>query len=352
MTLARLTLEGVRNLEPVTLEPGPGVNWFAGDNGAGKTSVLEAIHVLARGRSFRAARVSAVIAHRAESLSVHARVAENGDTLGVERRRDGWRGRINGADCRRVSEFAARLPLVVIEPGSHRLVDGGPDRRRQYLDWLLFHVEHDYLATWQRFARVLRQRNAALKQPASEAVFEALEPQFAAAAEILNALRAEQAGVLVERIDRLADELGFRLPGQIALTYRCGHPVDRDLAEVLADSRDRDRERGFTRHGPHRADLVITCDGHPAGGELSRGQQKLLAVLLQLAQLDRIDPGEGARPVLLLDDPVSELDAAHLEALLGWLEASEIQSWVTATTPGRKPMTMFHVEQGRIVPVV
>lgn len=352
MTLERLTIRGVRNLESASIEPSPGVNWFRGVNGAGKTSILEAIHVLARGRSFRSASLSGVIAHDVASLAVHARRADSGDALGVERRRDGWRGRLNGSDCQRISEFAARLPLVLIEPDSHRLIDGGPDRRRQFLDWLLFHVEHGYLPTWQRFARILRQRNAALKHQAGDEVLDALEQQFVLAAEAINTLRAAQVAALGEQIEALGAELGFRLPGEITLAYRPGHPAGKALPEALAEARPRDRERGFSRHGPHRADLVLACAGHPAAVELSRGQQKLLAVLLQIAHLRQIAHHQTLRPLLLLDDPVSELDRAHLDVLLDWLEGAEIQSWVTATDTGRASMRVFHVEQGAVQPVV
>ncbi|MEN1727131.1 MAG: AAA family ATPase [Pseudomonadota bacterium] len=161
MALDRLTLEGVRNLEPQTLSPAPGLNWLYGDNGAGKTSVLEGIHLLGRGRSFRTSRPASVIQHESDRLRVVGR-CRDGTVLGIERTGDQWRGRIAGKDCQRISEFAAILPLVLFEPDSHRLIDGGPERRRQYLDWQLFHVEPQYLSAWQRYARLLRQRNAAL----------------------------------------------------------------------------------------------------------------------------------------------------------------------------------------------
>ncbi len=347
MSIDWLSIRGLRNLEAVELHPGFGINWLYGDNGAGKTSVLEAIHLLARGRSFRTGTISGVIQHGCEALSVVARRAD-GCTLGVERRAKAWRGRVDGRDCQRVSEFAARLPLVLIEPDSHRLVDGGPDQRRQYLDWLLFHVEHSYLGTWQRYARVLRQRNAALKAGADDRVLDALDPEFVRAGEAINRLRTAQA----ERIGRLAvelvDTLGFALPGALAFRYRPGHPADTGLAAAVAESRAMERERGFSRCGPHRGELVLTCGGYPAASEMSRGQQKLLAIVLQLAGLDLLAGRADSPPLLLLDDPVSELDQRHLDQLLGWLQSRQVQSWVTATTPGHDGMAMFHVEQGAI----
>jgi DNA replication and repair protein RecF len=349
LSLARLSIRGVRNLAPLELTPAPGMNWFYGPNGAGKTSVLEAIYLLARGRSFRSSRVARVIQQDARALTVVAKRADNASRLGVERDGDGWRGRIDGRDCQRISEFAALLPLTLVEPGSHALIDGGPERRRQFLDWQLFHVEHDYLVAWQRFARLLRQRNAALKARSPDAVLDALEPEFLRSAEVIGRSR----GALVERLSgyvaRVQAELGFELPGDLSLRYRAGHPAETKLADIVGEQRDRDRERGFTRHGPHRAELVLTCNGR-AGAEMSRGQQKLLAVVLLLAQYRLLAEGQSLAPLLLVDDPVSELDDAHLASLLAWLGRESVQSWITATSRPTVPAGMFHVEQGRVSP--
>lgn len=350
MSLERLSIRGVRNLEAAELFPAEGINWFAGPNGAGKTSVIEAIYLLARGRSFRSGRVSSLIHYRDRALTVAAR-SRSGHRLGVERDAEGWRGRIDGRDSQRISEFAALLPLALIEPGSHALIDGGPDRRRQFLDWQLFHVEHDYLKTWQRYARLLRQRNAALKSSASNAVLAALEPGFVDSAHQISRARRALLERLREHVEALQAELAFRLPEGLEMRYRAGFPEDGDFAALLAAQRPRDRDLGFARHGPHRAELVLTCAGQPAV-QMSRGQQKLLAVLLLLAQLRMMAGGPGEPPVLLLDDPVSELDRDHLEKLLSWLAREPVQSWVTATSTAPLPARMFHVEQGRITPVV
>lgn len=351
MSLGRLTIRGFRNLEPLELSPAPGINWLSGPNGAGKTSVLEAIFLLARGRSFRSSRVASVIRHSSESLTVMAQRADADHRLGVERDQAGWRGRIDGRDCQRISEFAALLPLVLIEPGSHALIDGGPERRRQFLDWQLFHVEHDYLAAWQRHARLLRQRNAALKAEASDAVLDALEPDYLRSAEAINRARAALVEDVAAEVAVMQDALGFRLPGPIDLRYRPGHPAEDELAGVVREQRGRDRERGFSRHGPHRAELVLRCGPQPAA-ELSRGQQKLVAIVLLLAQFRRVERGQPLAPLLLIDDPVSELDGPHLDALLAWLVERPVQSWITATSESPVPAQMFHVEQGAVTAVV
>lgn len=347
MSLERLHIEGVRNLSPAEIEPGSGLNWFHGPNGAGKTSVLEAIFMLARGRSFRSHRIASVIQHGQEQLRVVAQRSEDRVTLGMERSAGSWRGRIGGRESLRVSEFAASLPLVLMQPDSHRLVDGGPEHRRQYLDWQLFHVEPAYLAIWQRYARYLRQRNAALKSGASDSVLLALEQPMAEAGERVNAFRSGLVDDMRTVIEQLALTLGIHLPGEIALRYRCGYAAEVGLAKALLESRPRDRDLGFTRQGPHRGELVIQCAGQPAAQELSRGQQKLLALLLQLAQLGAL-AADGVRPLVLLDDPISELDDRHFGLVLDWLEAQPVQSWVTATAPCPRAGQVFHVEQGEI----
>ncbi len=352
MSLERLSVVGVRNLASVEIEPGSGLNWLQGPNGAGKTSVLEAIYLLARGRSFRSQKIASVIQHGVDELRVVARRRDSGRRLGMARSSSGWRGRIDGLDSQRLSEFARALPLVLMEPDSHRLVDGGPDLRRQYLDWQLFHVEQGYLDLWRRYARFLKQRNAALKAQAEDAVIDAIEAPMVAAGGGINRARQKQVETIGQVLEQLATELPFRLPGRLSLRYRPGHPTEQDLGEALGDFRDRDRELGYTRRGPHRADLVLSCGERPAAEELSRGQQKLLALLLLLAQLRLLIAGAPVAPLLLLDDPVSELDAPHLETLLEWLSVQQVQTWVTATLPCPRPASVFHVEQGEIRPVV
>lgn len=347
MALDRLRLEGVRNLAPVELEPASGLNWLLGENGAGKTSVIEAVYLLGRGRSFRAGRPATVIQHGQAQLRVVGHRAD-GLVLGIERGSEGWRGRIGGRDCQRISEFAAALPLVLFEPDSHRLIDGGPERRRQYLDWQLFHVEPDYLTAWQRYARLLRQRNAALKARAAPAMLEALEGPLVPAARVLDQQRRQQVDAVGVAARSLLSELGVRLPGNLSCDYRRGYPEDQSLAEALKTQRESDLDRGFTQRGPHRADIILKIDGQNAAHELSRGQQKLLTLVLLLAQLALLNRSAARSPILLLDDPVSELDQRHLGTVVDWLIQQPFQSWVTATAPPSVKARMFHVKQGQI----
>lgn len=351
MLLTSLKIENFRNLDSASLEPVPGLNWLFGQNGAGKTSVLEAIHVLARGRSFRANSISPLIRDGARALRVVARTANPDARAGVERSASEWTGRINRQPTTKMSEFARLLPLVLVDPENHALVEGAPAVRRSFLDWGLFHVEQSYLSDWKRYSRLLRQRNAALRSQADPALLQALERPMAIAAAAVEALRSRYVEALQRGLVALEAELEFHVE-TIDLAYRPSAQSAEAYIEKWRETRERDLEQGFTRDGPHRGDLSIRAGDRMAAPRLSRGQMKLVALMLKLAQMG-LARSVDCEPVLLLDDPVSELDAYHLERLLSWLRAQPNQAWITAVDRIEDAEAgLFHVEQGKILQVL
>ncbi|PKL95632.1 MAG: DNA replication/repair protein RecF [Gammaproteobacteria bacterium HGW-Gammaproteobacteria-8] len=351
MHICALAIHDLRNLESVQIEAGPGIHWLYGANGSGKTSVLEAIFLLARGRSFRSATLSPVIRDGARQARIVVRTATPEHRLGVQRSAGEWSGRIDGRDCGRVSEFARCLPLVLVDPENHQLLEGPPAQRRSYLDWLMFHVEHGYLENWRRYQRALRQRNAALRDSAGAATLDALEASMAAPAAAVDRCRAEWVAQLAAVLGDVQAEIGFRLP-RLELAYRSPAALEGDYLEQWQKNRERDRALAHTRDGPHRADLLVREAGRPVASRFSRGQMKLGALLLRLAALS-LQQRRGQTPLLLLDDPVSELDRPHLTALLEWLPRQASQVWVTAVDPEPSVESrMFHVEQGKIQPML
>ena len=356
MKLEQLELTDVRSVQRAKLEPGDGLNLLIGGNGAGKTSVLEALHLLAYGRSFRGRVRDGLIRTGAGALQVFARWSEQDGgrrrQVGLRHAGNEWQGRLDGADVGQLSELCTALAAVTFEPGSHALLSGGGEPRRRLLDWGLFHVEPAFLPVWRRYARALKQRNALLKAGGSAAMLDAWDAELATAGELLDRHRRSYVEALEPRVECWANELLPEL-GPAEHAYLPGWRRDElALADALLVQRERDRLLGYTSAGPHRADLQLGFANRPARESLSRGQSKLAALALLLAQAEDFRDRRGEWPLILLDDLASELDRGHRHALLSALVASGAQVFITGTELEALELEpdwssrMFHVEHG------
>lgn len=356
MRVERLSLTDFRCIESLSLVPGPGLNVILGSNGAGKTSVLEALYTLSRGHSFRRRAREGLIRRAREAFVVQAVVSGADGSqrrLGISRSRQGWVGRLDEADLERIGDLFAVFAACAFTPGSHELLEGTSEERRSFADWGVFHVEQEFLDEWRRYSRALRQRNALLRDQAADPLFESFEEVMAQSGERITTQRLAYLERLSKRLAVRANELVPEL-GQCHLKAVPGYRVDAagGLLEVLAEKRASDRQRGTTSNGPHRSDWSISFDGQPAAGVLSRGQQKLAALALVLAQGDVHSQSKGAWPVLLLDDLPSELDEPHQESLLRCLEETGMQviltgtGWTGPLRARELGMRVFHVEHG------
>lgn len=362
MFLTRLTVSNLRNLAAVELRPDPGLNLVLGDNGAGKTSLLEAIHLLAYGRSFRGRVRDGLVRTGAPALEVFAEWEEPRARrrAGLRHTGQAWTGRLDGDSVEQLGDLCAALAAITFEPGSHALVTAGSEARRRFLDWGLFHVEHDgdeaFRPVWRRYTRALKQRNALLKQRAPAGQLDAWDAELVQAAEPLDRQRRAYIDRLQPRLQALTGDLVPQL-GEGCFDYRPGWRADQmPLADALLVARERDLAAGFTSVGPHRADWRIEHAQRPGGEALSRGQAKLTALACLLAQAEDYAARRGHWPVFLLDDLTAELDRGHQERLLARLHASGAQVFVTGTEAPRGLEatgwipTVFHVEHGRVVP--
>lgn len=354
MFLSRLVVHDLRSLAAVDLEPVPGLNLLVGANGAGKTSVLEAIHLLSRGRSFRAGGDDALLRRGADGYSVYAETRDRQGRqhrLGLGHTAGRWETRVDGEPRPTLGELLAHCAVVCFEPGSHELLNGGAQSRRRFLDWGVFHVEQSYLDLWRRYQRALKQRNRLLRDGASAPELGAWEHELSTTAQTIDRLREAYvqafAGDLAAEVARLVPQLGG-----VSVQYRRGWSDDVDLAEYLAVSRPRDLARGHTGAGPHRADWRLIFDAAPTHAHLSRGQEKLAALACMFAQAMRYVAEHGEWPVVCLDDLASELDASHRVRVLARLRETGAQTWITGTAPpdaGTAPdARVFHVEHGCI----
>jgi DNA replication and repair protein RecF len=359
MELIRLRVADLRSVASAELEFGPGLNLITGGNGAGKTSLLEAVHLLGYGRSFRGRVRDGLIRVGRPQLEVFL---EWRDGRGRERRaglRHGgaqWEARLDGATPASLSDLCAELAVVTFEPGSHELIGGGGEGRRRFLDWALFHVEPNFLSQWRRYQRALKQRNALLKSRPAPADLAAWERELVEAGEPLTRQREAYLEALEPVLAATAAEFLPEL-GAATLAFQPGwRRSDLSLADALLLGRERDLASGFTSVGPHRADWRLEYANLPAPAVLSRGQEKLTALACVLAQARAFAAAQGEWPVVCLDDLASELDVPHQRRVLEALLASGAQLLLTATEPPPvlaelpPPSRTFHVEQGRVGP--
>ncbi|MCD0245356.1 DNA replication/repair protein RecF [Xanthomonas melonis] len=362
MHVVRLSIHRLRRFETVELYPATSLNLLTGDNGAGKTSVLEALHLMAYGRSFRGRVRDGLIQQGAGDLEVFVEWREGSGTTQARTRRAGlrhsgqeWTGRLDGEDVAQLGTLCAALAVVTFEPGSHVLISGGGEPRRRFLDWGLFHVEPDFLALWRRYARALKQRNTLLKQGALPRMLDAWDHELAESGESLTSRRLHYLERLQERLIPVVTAIAPSL-GLSALSFSPGwkrHEVS--LADALLLARERDRQNGYTSQGPHRADWAPQFDVLPGKDALSRGQAKLTALACLLAQAEDFAHERGEWPVIALDDLGSELDRHHQASVLRRLAQAPAQVLITATEtpPGLAEagglLHRFHVEHGALI---
>lgn len=362
MHIVRVALNRVRRFDSVELAPRPGINLITGANGAGKTSVLEALHLMAYGRSFRGRVRDGLVQKGAENLDVFVEWQERSDAeLGVSTRRAGlrhsgqvWKGRLDGEDVAQLGNLCAALAVVTFEPGSHALVSGGSEPRRRFIDWGLFHVEPDFLPLWRRYTRALKQRNALLKMGAPGKQLDAWDWELAEAGTPLTSRRQHYLERLQDRAVAIAADLAPGLQMSTLELQPGWRRHEMSLGDALLLARERDRSVGYTSVGPHRADWSVGFTQIPGRDALSRGQAKLTALACLLGQADDYASQRGEWPVIALDDLGSELDRNHQHRVLQYLAATPAQIFITATeTPAAlqaelRPAAVFHVEHGTI----
>lgn len=336
MRVLSLDLAGWRNLRPQRIEAAPRLNMLLGANAAGKTSVLEALYVLGRGRSFRARQPKELIQIGENSLRIVAKLRESDGqdiTLGMERTAHQLTLRVGGAPTRSLAALARYIPVLLLNADSHALLSGGAQLRRRFMDWGLFHSEPGFLDAWRRYESALRNRNAALRSAAFSRMVDAWDQELATAAQLLDPWRAAFCTALEATLERLVQTtLGTAL-GMVRIIYRRGwpqEPLERGFVEWLRSGREQDRQLGYTRIGPHRADFMLRLANQHSAIALSRGQQKLLIIALILAQAELYKTQVGNACILLIDDLPAELDPENRQRVMGTLASLDAQLFVTA----------------------
>ena len=359
MSLTLLNFHGLRNLQPVEMTPSSRINVISGSNGSGKTSLLEGVHILGMGRSFRTRQLKHAIQADESHMTLYGRLSGEPEvTLGVRRLRAQreLELRLKGDKNARLAELVEAMPLQLINPNAFRLLEGSPAGRREFLDWGVFHVKHDFLGIWKRTRRALKHRNALLRrgriQPQEMAVW---EQELSVWGEQMDTLRRAW---FSDFLPVFEETLKVLLPLlDLSLHYARGWDKERSLASVLHDSRQTDQQMGFTQQGPQRADLRIRVNKQPAVEVLSRGQQKLVVSALKLAQGRFLERTAQRHCIYLIDDLPAELDEQNRHQFCELLEDMQCQAFITSVEPSALRSTwrsdtavkMFHVkhaEQG------
>ncbi|MCB1645305.1 MAG: DNA replication/repair protein RecF [Pseudomonadales bacterium] len=359
MTLSRLSVSNFRNISQTSLELSKGLNLIVGQNGAGKTSLLEAIHLLSSGRSFRSARIDPLIAFHSESIVVFGSIQRKSVhyRVGVSRDRSGNREiRINGESASRSSDLAELLPVLVLGPQTIELFTEGPEIRRRFLNWGVFHVKHhDFLRSWNAASKVLKQRNELLKHSHQRTEQgDIWTSELARYSNLIHQMRQE----FFSQLKQEFEEMRATIQGleDIELGYAPGWKKDSDLEEQLVSQWQADLQRGFTHSGFHRANLTAKVGSEDVTSVLSRGELKILSWALMLCQGKIASRALGESITYLVDDLPAELDENRRRQVSDVLLSDNYQivatgidqSQLLACWEGSTSETkLFHVKHGQ-----
>lgn len=360
MSITRLSITQLRNLKEVNILPCPQLNFIFGANGSGKTSILEAISLLAHGRSFRTHKFRRLINHEHNQFAVfgllNSEMAEI--PIGVSRHRNGeTQFKVAGEVVQTSGQLAENLPLQIINADSFSLLSGSPSIRRQFFDWLVFHVKPDFRQQWKHLQRCLKQRNSLLRR--DKIAYPDLLPWDHEICRLSACIQQSREYCLELFIQAYKD---FACGAPIELDYMSGWKFGEPLLEQLRGSFDKDKQQGYTSLGPHKSELKIRVEGIPAAEVLSRGQQKTLVTALHLAAASAFADVSGRCCVFLIDDMPAELDAEHIGLLGSWLNALGGQVFITGINVEtimeswpeieQKHSAMFHVKHGQVETVL
>lgn len=361
--LKSLQIEQLRNIASASIELSPNINLFYGENGSGKTSILEAISLVGLGRSFRSHKSRSLVNHQQGQLTVFANtmIDENLIPVGVQKSKSGSGViRIAGETVKSASVLAKQLPLLVINASSFQLIEGPPVQRRQFLDWMVFHVKPEFSSLWKDLQKILKQRNSLLRR--DKITYSDIQPwdiKFCSLAETIDQARQEVFEAFLARFSALESQFLDQVL-DIEMEYSKGWSNEQPFDEVLQHAFERDSRDGYTHYGPQRAEIKIRAQQKMASDVLSRGQEKSLICAMTVTQAQLYKDLMAKDCVFLVDDLLAELDINNSQTLAAWLSQLQGQVFVTgvdkhalqaAWEKQTTDIAMFHVEHGEVIAV-
>lgn len=354
MILNEIHISNIRNIRSARLSFHPHLNIVSGVNGSGKTSFLESLYLLMSGHSFRTREIESLVLLGQESLTVFGRT-DSFETISLQKSiHSPTIARINGSSCANSSQLAAFLPSLVFYQDIFQFIDLGPSLRRTFLDWGLFHVEHDYLKLLKDYKRIIKQRNLLLRERVQFSTLLPWNTLLSSLAEQLHNFRFayyNQLKNIFRPIAKLITDI------DCDLVYYKGWDKKNEhlsLLDILKNSHERDILRQYTHYGAHHADLIVEANDTSVKNFFSRGQQKAIVFALKFAQAKLL-----AKPCLLLiDDLVAELDENHVSRILNYITDINAQIFITARNQDSQFIKQFlsnyqcfSVEAGEFKPV-
>jgi DNA replication and repair protein RecF len=353
MAIKQLSLNDFRNLKSITLDFDQNYNVITGDNGSGKTSLLESIHILCQGRSFKTHHLDHCIQHGKKNFLLFAKF--DGYQAGIARNKSASQVRIDGKNISRISQLVEKSPIVTIDSSCFDLLLGPPSLRREYIDWCLFHVEHLFRDIWNDFARALKQKNSLLKTHRPSKELDYWDQHLASLCEKIHSYRSSYLEKIILINKSTQDQLG--ITDEILIDYKPGWKVSDNVLQSIRQCRDKELKYGYSIAGSHRDIITVKVDDMPVAQVLSRGQIKRLSISLLLSQILLVKQNTNKKIIVLLDDLESELDNIAINNLIKLLIELEVQVFITNIRNHSylidysQEYKMFHVEHGMIKPV-
>lgn len=352
MYIEKLDIKNFRNIENISISLKPHLNVIYGQNGSGKTSILEAFHTLVRNTSFRTHQVKQTIKDGTDQMLVHADLVDDFGTLlniKIKKSKLITDLSLNGEKQNKLSNIAKKIPILLISENFQKLLKTPPTYRRKFIDWGVFHVEHSYQNNFIKFDTALKQRNSALGDPGK--LLEIWDEQVALYGQILTSQREIFINELSLIYRELSNDYIFLKDSEIV--FNRGWPDDESLHSILRNKYKKDLKLRYTSLGPHRFDFTIRTDGKDLSPLLSNGQQKILTILLQLSQSLLVHKKIGIRPIVLCDDIFSELDDKNTKVVIDELLLNKHQLILTSIDNpellSSADIGLFHVEHGNLV---